>query len=147
MSTIRKLCREKGLTMRDATKPLRLEVAHEDIAQAKLKNHGECAFAVACRRSYDIQAAYFLRSTAYIQAGKQLLRYQLPGSVMREIVAFDRSRAMEPGSYHLKPPARSGTLGAAKARGKKRTGRHVPTGTSGRKFHVHHTTNVRGSVL
>jgi hypothetical protein len=96
-----KLAKQKGLTMVDAVEPLSLVVTKDDIKVAKRKDPTCCAFAVAAKRQYQIDGAWVLRSAAWLQIGNQLVRYQLTRSMSAEIVAFDRARAMAPGTYNL----------------------------------------------
>lgn len=146
MSAIRKLAREEGLDLVDAVEPLRIEVSKGDVRGAKRKDPSNCAFSRACRRTYGVDAAYFFRSTAWLKTGGKLIRFSMPTSMQKEIVAFDRSKSMEPGLYQLAPPSPSGTRAGRAAYDARRKGkRHMPTGQSGieRKF-VHKSANVRG---
>lgn len=145
MSTwITKRAKALGLKKLDAKAPLRLEVTAHDVKTSSKKDPTCCAFANATKRQYKVKAAYFFRSTAWLEyADGRLVRYLLPVSMQKEIVAFDRNKTMEPGVYEVKPPARSATMAAIKRRGAKRPGRHEP-GKTGRKQKVRHaTSNVR----
>lgn len=146
MSAIAKLAREQGLEMVDAVEPLRIEVSKGDVRGAKRKDPSNCAFSRACRRTYGVDAAFFFRSRAWLQSNGKLIRFEMPASMQKEIVAFDRSKHMEPGVYQLKPPAPSSTRAYAKAYDKRRRdkGHHSeePSGIS-RRF-VHKSANVRG---
>lgn len=102
MSFIHKLAKEKNLKIVDAEEPLTLDVKGLDIARARQKNAKCCAYARACKRAVPlVEEAYFFRSTAYLQYGDRLVRYTLPVSMQKEIVSFDRAKAMTPGSYTL----------------------------------------------
>jgi hypothetical protein len=142
---ITKRAKDLDLPMVDAKEPLQLEVTSRDITTAAQKNSKCCAFARACHRSKNVNAAYFFRSTAWLEFDDKLVRYTLPPSMQKEIVSFDRNRSMEPGLYQLSAPSKSSTLKAAMKRSKKRPGRHQPgEGKIKRKF-VHRTTNARST--
>ena len=129
MSTyITKRARELGLRKVDARSPLQLEVQPQDIAKADLKNPQSCAFARACKRSKKAKAAHFFRTAAWLEYDNKLVRYMLPTSMQKEIVAFDRNRTMEPGLYQLSAPCKSTRMSEVKKRSAKRPGRHQPGG-------------------
>lgn len=91
----------------DAKEPLVLEVKPIDVVRATDKNSKVCAYARACERQFKekgVEAAFFFRTAAYLEYEDKLVRYFLPGSVQKEIVAFDRHKTMEPGTYQLTPP-------------------------------------------
>lgn len=145
MSTyITKRARTLGLKKIDAKHPLQVEVKPGDIKGADLKSQQSCAFARACKRTFKCKAAYFFRTAAWIEHEDKMVRYTLPPSMQKEIVAFDRNRTMAPGVYQMSAPAKSGRMTEIKKRSKKRPGRHQPgNGKIKRKF-VHRTTDVRG---
>jgi hypothetical protein len=103
MSTyITKRARDLGLKKSDAKKPLLLEVRKVDVTKAVQKNSKCCGFARACKRIPHVRAAYFFRSTAWVEYDDgKIVRYILPPSVQKEIVSFDRSKIMAPGTYQL----------------------------------------------
>ena len=145
-SYITKLARTLGLEKVDADAPLTLNVKELDVKRASRKDPSCCAYARACKRELKAKAAYFFRTTAWVQHGDKLVRYSLPPSMQKEIVAFDRNKTMEPGTYQLSPPVKSARMGAVMKRSKKRSGRHQPgKGTIKRKF-VHRTENIRGTL-
>jgi hypothetical protein len=75
---------------------------------------------------------------AYILRNNYWVRYRIPQSVIREIVAFDRGGSFEPGMYALMPPSPAYRLGRVKVGAR----RHVRTGPKKSRF-VHATSNVR----
>jgi hypothetical protein len=105
---LKKRIKEKNMKLVLAKAPMALEVTKGDIAGAKQKDPGNCAFACAVKRGYGANAAYFMRTTAYIEFEDRVLQYDMPQAMQKEIVAFDRAKAMEPGVYRLSPvrPAR-----------------------------------------
>ena len=144
MSTyITKRAKELGLKKSDARRNLSVEVTAADIKGAKTKDSKNCAFARACKRTLKADAAYFFRSTAWIEKNGKLERYMLPQSAQKEIVAFDRSRSFEPGVYQLVKPCKSQAMGAVQARSAKRPGRHQPANGKIKRRIVHHTKNIR----
>ena len=129
----------------DAQKPLTVNVTARDIKLAKAKNSKECALARAVKRQYSCKAAYFLRTTAWLEYPNKMVRYRLPQSVQKEIVSFDRSKMMSTGEYRLttpepqqtrKPRTRSRKTSSATA-GKKAIAR------SRRVLKMHHIEGVR----
>ena len=100
---LKKRIKDKNLKMVHAKAPLALEVTRADIAGSKQKDPGNCAFACAIKRGYGASAAYFMRSTAYVEFEDRVIQYDMPGVMQKEIVAFDRAKAMEPGVYQLSP--------------------------------------------
>jgi hypothetical protein len=149
MSTfITKRARELGLRQVDAKKPLVLEVTAIDVKLASKKNPSCCAFARACKRSSKkVRAAYFFRSTAWVEYDDLLVKYLLPPSVQKEIVSFDRSKSLESGTYRLSAPWPSATLAAVHERSGKRPGRHMPGNGKIQRKVKHMTTNVRSAFL
>lgn len=144
MSTyITKRAKELGLKKADARLPLLIEVRADDVALASKKSPQSCAFARACMRTQMADAAFFFRSTAWLEKDGVLTRYMLPVSMQKEIVAFDRNRTMEPGLYQLAAPAKSQRMSEVKKRSAKRPGRHQPGDTTIKRKFVHRTTNVR----
>jgi len=116
-----------GLKVLEASKTLRLEVTQEDVDSAVCKNSKCCAFSRAARRLPKVKAAYFFRTTAYIEYQKKVVRYLLPMGVQKEIVSFDRAKIVAPGEYWLNPADKAHTKlwlrhrDRERARGKKKT--------------------------
>lgn len=148
MSTyITKRANELGLKVVDAKSPLMLKVEKEDVDKSTLKNSKMCAFARAAERTLPIRAAFFFKTTAWLEYEDKIVRYNLPPSMQKEIISFDRSRSMEPGTYRLASVNPAGTLKAKdawRAKAKKAGKTHQSTGrVKGRKAFRHVTTNVR----
>jgi hypothetical protein len=122
-------------SVEDATESLKIEVTARDVSTSKRRAHSECAMAVACKRSQNLDGVIIATSTAYLIKGKDATRYNVPESVAREVVSFDRGASFEAGTYHLDVPRTK--LGEWKGKG----GQHQTRGT-GPKFH-HLTANVR----
>jgi len=124
-----------------------LNVEPRHVRRGKVSDPGACAFAECAKDKLHADAAYFFRSTAYVQKGKRLTRYVLPVSMQKEVVAFDRWKAMEPGEYRLARPEKSATLVSALRRSKKRPGRHYPANTKIKRKVVHRMTGIRKKTL
>jgi hypothetical protein len=109
MSTtyVSKRAHDHDLEEVDAQKPLTVNVTARDIKLAKAKNSKECALARAVKREYPVKAAYFLRTTAWLEYPTKMVRYRLPQSVQKEIVSFDRNKMMSTGNYTLAADARN----------------------------------------
>lgn len=120
----------------DSKRAVTVEVTQKDCLSRAVKNHKECALAVACNKIAD--GAIICVKTAYLIRGTKATRYTLPASVSREITAFDRNAPFEPGEYHLARVAPSQEQGTKRKYGKK-------TG-NGEKVHYHRTENIRESL-
>lgn len=147
MSTyITKRADELGVPVVDATEPIIIGVTQGDIDKSVPKDSKVCGFARACERQLkDVRAAYFFKTKAWLEYDDKLVRYKLPQSVQKEIIAFDRSRSMEPGVYKLSPINRTETMKYKAAQAKKNKGRtHKGKGKVDReKMFKHFTKNVR----
>jgi hypothetical protein len=112
---VSKRAKELGLKTIDASKDLVIEVVQNDIDKATRKNSKCCAFANAAKRQFeDVKAAYFFRSTAWLEYEDKLVRYLLPPAVQKEIVSFDRAHVMEPGTYRVNRPSKAQRLDGSK---------------------------------
>lgn len=109
MSTyITKYARENNLKKVDAKSNLLITLNQTDISKSKVKNSKNCAFACAVKRQVPgVKSAFFFRSTAWLEYETKLVKYKLPSSVQKEIVAFDRTGRSETGVYHLATVCRS----------------------------------------
>lgn len=103
MNYILKRAKEMNLPVVEATEPLPITLSYGDIEKACQKDSSMCAFSRAAKRNHRCANAYFLRSTAYIEYKDKVVKYQLPPSMQKEIVSFDRSKVMAPGHYRLSP--------------------------------------------
>jgi hypothetical protein len=150
MSFISKLCEEKGLTLKEGTDHLEIELTAGDIKAARRKDAQNCAFAQSVKRTERAVAAYVFRTKFYIEyKDKTIVRYILPPSMQKEVVSFDRSGEMDPGHYRLSPIPKSLTLDRQRAAGKKwRKENPQPSmPPSGKKKKVpHHTKNIRAGA-
>lgn len=118
----------------DAKRPVKITVTKADTNNKAVKNHKECALAIACKRK-GADAAIICVKTAYLITGTKAVRYLLPGSVSREITSFDRNAGFEPGEYHLCRISPSLEMGA-KRKAKNKTGK-------GKSPYFHRTENIR----
>lgn len=91
-------------TVRDAQKDLFIEVTDRDCRSKGVKQHTECALAVACKRALGVKGVIIAIRAAYIVNGKQAIRYGLGEAIAREVTAFDRNGSFEPGEYRLMVP-------------------------------------------
>jgi len=133
----------------DAKEPLVLQVKRLDVERATRKNSKCCAFARACKRSQECKAAYFFRSTAWLEFNDTLVRYSLPASVQKEIVSFDRAGVTAPGTYQLSVPNRSDAPAVKRRGDKKRKSHHhaAGEGASGIKRKMLHRTALIRNTL
>ena len=121
----------------DATRHVSVEVTRAETRSKAVRDHRECAMALACRRKFKMDGVVVSRSAAYLVKGTEATRYGVPPSVAREIVAFDRGAAFAPGTYMLwKPTHLLGT--------KPRPGRSPKRSDRIRPRHV--TTDIRASL-
>lgn len=97
--------------VKDAKKGVVIEVTKRDVNSSRVKDHKECAMAVACKRMMDLDGVIISRSTAYLVKDGKAIRYSVPMHVQKEIVAFDRGGIFEPGEYRLQRPHEAITLG------------------------------------
>ncbi len=143
MSTyVTKRAKELGLKIMEAKEPLTLRVAKLDVERATRKNSKCCAFARACKRQVvDIKAAYFFRSTAWLEYSDKLVKYWLPQSVQKEIVSFDRAGITAPGVYQLSAVPKSQRL--ERKRGIDKRPRHDLPKSAKKVKVLHRTTLVR----
>lgn len=146
MSTyVTKRAAELGIKVVDATKPLIVEVMPIDIEKASAANSKCCAFVRACERSMKVEAAFFFRTKAWLEYEDKIVRYELPVSVQKEIVAFDRSKTMAPGKYQLSAVGKFGTLKEKAKRRAKNDKNHKSKGKlpGQKRGLVHRTAAVR----
>lgn len=121
-----------------------LTLNQDDINKAKVKDSKNCAFACAVKRQVPgAEAAYFFKSTAYIEFYNKFEKFALPVSVQKEIVAFDRGAPASAGVYSLNVPKSAHYLKAYRARNKKRGKRTSRTNADGSRRLRHVTENVR----
>lgn len=88
----------------DAKKALHVSVTRKDSNSSTVKNHKGCAMAVACKREHKLDGVVISRKRAYTVVGNKAIRYELPESVSREVVSFDRNAGFAEGEYQLSVP-------------------------------------------
>lgn len=110
-----------GIPVVEATERELVVVTDSDVVNAKKANSKHCALARASLRLPGVVAAYFFRTSAFLEYDDRLERFQLPISVQKEIVSFDRAQVFAAGVYQLSPPPPSSVAGASSER--KRRGR------------------------
>lgn len=146
MSTyISKLAKETGKKVVDAKKGLILKVGQKDIDDAERSNPSNCGFAKAAVRQFKAQSAHFFRSVAWVETPRAIVKFNLPGSMQKEIVAFDRAKAMVPGTYKLSAVNPNARQNVARARNKARREKlgkyaHWSKGKIKQKPRFHHRT-------
>ena len=96
----------------DADESISLEVTKEDEKNASKKDLNGCAMAVAAKRCLKLKGVIISRSKAYLIKYNKAIRCELPASVQKEIVSFDRGGGFAPGEYHLSPPSKTARLGS-----------------------------------
>lgn len=124
----------------DAKRPATIEVTRKDATTKGVKNHAECAMAVACKRKFNLDGVIISRSVAYLVKGKNARRFKLPPATAKEVVSFDRGGGFEPGTYQLSAVGDWAKLGHQQGSAKRTIGNGQP------KRFRHITANIR-SVL
>jgi|SRR6267142_1268100 len=128
-------------TVTDAKKNVNIEVTNADDKAAAKKSHKTCAMAVACKRKFKLDGVVISVNRAYLVKGDRAERFELPPSVSREVVSFDRGGGFEPGEYQLSKPGPSVKLGHHY----KKTGNGHSGGDGERKV-THHTGGIRTAL-
>ena len=126
----------------DATKNSLIEVTAKDAASKAVRDHGACVMAVACKRKLKLDGVIIARSVAYLIKDGEATRYNLPPSVSREIVSFDRGAGFEVGKYELSKIQPTQKLGARSRRPDDRQNHQAQGKKKPAKF-KHVTTNIR----
>jgi hypothetical protein len=120
----------------DSKKSLTISVTRADCRRASSKSPSQCAMAKAVQHQHD--GAIISTSVAYVIDGNKAVRYKVPSSLSREIVAFDRNAGFAPGQYRLTAPSKMERLG------KPNDGRGGGKGGNGKvKQRYHKTTGIR----
>ena len=99
------MCQLKwGVPIRNATKPMDLNVLLRDIHKGVPKDHEQCAVAQALKRQKGWQA-FVSASVIYVKGPKwnYAERYRTPGVLRFEQRVFDREGMVQPGKYTLLP--------------------------------------------
>lgn len=118
-----KRAEELGIPVVEGRKLLNVVVTMSDVQGSKKANSKHCALTRAALRIPGVVAAYVFRSMAYLEYRDRMVRFQLPVSVQKEIVSFDRSKIFAEGAYHLRPPSPSSRRRQHRLRSKKETER------------------------
>lgn len=124
----------------DADENATVEVTANDSKVARVKDHNNCAMAVACKRVFNARGVIVAVGTAYIIKKEGCIRYSLPESVSREIISFDRKAGFAEGTYSLTKPRPSHRLGSQQ--GAKKWNK----GANKRKPFKHFTTGIRVAI-
>lgn len=141
---VTKYAKKNNLKIVDSKSQLRLEIRPDDVVKATQKNSKCCAFACAAKRVPKVKAAYFFRSTAWLEYADRLVRYNLPPSVQKEIVSFDRSKVVATGTYTIVPFSKASKLHANVKRNATKPKRKIQaTKSKTKKRFVHRTQLVR----
>lgn len=98
-----KRAEDLGIPVQDSKEHMRVVVTMADVVLAKKADSKHCALARATMRLPRVNAAYFFRSLAFIEYPDAMVKYQLPISVQKEIVSFDRAGVFAEGTYQLAP--------------------------------------------
>lgn len=110
---------ELGIPVTDAKESIKVVVTATDVIKAKQANSKHCALARATMRLPDVNAAYFFRSKAFLEFDDRIEKYDLPVSVQKEIVSFDRAHVFAPGVYQIRPASPANNVKGLKKRLKK----------------------------
>lgn len=124
-------------SVKDSNRNIIIEVSHKDTQSTAVKNHKECAMAVACKRQLKADGVIVCLSTSYIIRGKHATRYKNNETVSREVISFDRKAGFEPGLYGLSRVPKSSKLGTNNGKHGKGKEKHYPAKNR------HITQNVR----
>jgi hypothetical protein len=127
-------------TVKDAKRSIHIEVLPRDTTVATVKNHKECAMAIACKRKLKVDGVIISVSTAYIVKGKTATRFKLGQSISREITSFDRKAGFAPGEYQLNAPSQQQKIGHGKLNPNRNHGR------SGNSRFRHVTSDIRTNL-
>lgn len=85
----------------DAMEPIRIEVSGQDRETSKRSDFTQCAMATALCRACKADGAFIGLSVAWVIFGTEAIRFDVPESVKREVMSFDRHDDFAPGFYHL----------------------------------------------
>ena len=143
-SFVSKQCKKLSLPMKDGKKDLVVEIAAVDLKRAERKHPAKCAFACAATRGVEgVIAAYFYRTTAWLQFENRMERYILSAPMQQAVRMFDKVAVMSMGTYTLLAPRYSNLMTHVRKRNEKRKGRHYPRGTDIRRNFVRESDDVR----
>lgn len=80
----------------DAMEPIQITLSDPDVKTGVAKDRNKCAFATAACRLFKSDDAYVGIQMACLKFGNKLIRFNIPESVSREIVCFDRYKNCDP---------------------------------------------------
>ena len=120
-----------------------MEVTENDVKHSAKKDLNGCAMAVAAKRQFHATGMIVSPSVAYVVKHDKAIRFQLPTSVQKEIVSFDRGGGFASGTYQLNYPKKSQRIGARAERGLS-SGSREPNKGKRRFYHV--TTGIRAVI-
>ena len=92
-----------GLPVIDAKEPVTVHVTNIDVKRGKSNDPARCAFAQACVHDLECDEARVHMGRVYLRFGKKWVRYQTPGSIRSEVIAFDRRHSFKAGEYMIRP--------------------------------------------
>lgn len=137
-----------GKKVVDATRKVKIKITPRDATEGDNKNPSSCAAARAAKRDvpHCISARVHI-GRVYIEQKDKWVRYNTPGSLRTEIIAFDRGGSFDPGEFELQPPPPSQTEEAQQERNRKRKS-GISSGKNPRKVKVaiikrHNVTGIR----
>lgn len=120
----------------DLRRPMKMEVTSKDVSKSKKKDHNNCAMAEACKRKLKLDGVIVSINRGYLIKGKKAIRFNIPESVSREIISFDRGAEFAPGDYRLDPIPKTQRLGTSSS-DKRNHPRNRPN------VKMHKTDNIR----
>lgn len=132
----------------DSKVGLNVEVTKRDINAATVKNHKACAVAVACKRKMHADGVIISINRAYVVKGKRAYRYNVPRSVAREVVVFDRGGQFEAGTYRLEAIPSYQRIGTKKHGARRNGSGSSHNGNLAKRFkkYQHKTENIRATL-
>jgi len=125
--------------IKEATESVVVEVTAQDNKRGSVKDPQNCAMARACKRAYNLDGVIISLSKAYLIKGDTAIRYTVPTSLSKEVVAFDRNKQFQPGTYQLSRVAPMEKLGMNYSSPRTTTGEKRGTP----KRFIHRTAGVR----
>ena len=125
--------------LKDATKPLMLEVTNVDSDNADVKTHKTCALAVCAKRTTRADGVIVGLTRSYIVHGEVATRYDNGNAIGRELTAFDRKAGFANGTYQLGVITESRRFGVPR----KKRPMSPRTGNKDRRRFRHVTSGVR----
>lgn len=130
----------------DARHPLIIEISKRDANTGKVKDHSHCIVAEACKKKLHLEGAVVTIRRAYLlDKDGTATRYEVPESVRRELVSFDRGAGFAPGSYELVPIPKSQRGTHSRGR-KKQRGRPLDRPGNRNTKGKHFTKDIRASM-